>query len=96
MNDPNAEQVTHAILIARIAELEATLANERGESKPPCQGWEWEPLESVWVLYTPQGGFYVEREDNGWTWDADHISSGRPLSPTARDAMRKASEMVKQ
>ena len=83
-------------LLARIAELEATVANERGQGKPPYEWWEYEPLDHAWVLYTPQGGFYVTREDNGWTWDADHISSGGPLCPTARDAMRKASEMVKQ
>lgn len=35
---------------ARIAELEATLANDRGEGEPPATGWKWavENGEGTW------------------------------------------------
>ena len=89
---------TESLLLARIAELEAanaellaTLANERGEGEPPCEGWEWEPLESGWAIWNDGGGFYVTRTPDGWTWDADRIRSGTPHFDTARDAIRAAS-----
>ena len=89
---------TELLLLARNAELEAanaellaTLANERGEGEPPCEGWKWEPEESGWALWKDGGGFYVTRTPDGWTWDADRMRSGTPHYDTARDAMRAAS-----
>lgn len=82
---------TERLLLARIAEIEAVLANERGEGEPPVDGWEWEPDVQQWVLDGDGGGLYVFRRPKGWTWDGYLVSSGMPHFGIARDAMRAAS-----
>ena len=82
---------TEELLVARIAELEATLANERGEGEAPCEGWEWWRSERAWALCKDGCGFHVTRTAKGWTWDGDRVSSGQPHFDTARAAMRAAS-----
>lgn len=45
-------------LVARVAELEATLANERGEGEPPVPGWRTRRRagEARWVLHNERPG----------------------------------------
>lgn len=89
MSQDLAEEVLR--LRARVAELEATVANERGQGAPPVEGWEWGSEEEAWEFFRTDGGwFHITRTPKGWTWDADRISSGLPHFDTARDAMRAA------
>jgi hypothetical protein len=84
-------------LRARVAELEATLANERGEGEPPVEGWRydgrcdngrpgvWECVERELIVtrpLPPAVGWRYARRGGVQVW-------GQAL--TARDAMRAAS-----
>jgi hypothetical protein len=87
-------------LAAYALELEATLANERGEGAPPDDRWEW--VRSQWE--TREGAFggwecIVRRSGNGWhfEWvdysdDADDNADEWPDGDAthARAAMRLA------
>lgn len=89
----------------RIAELEATLANERGEGEPPCEGWEWnlcgEIPNACW--HNGESVVYMEHAYDPepatpahyWLWWVPGMP-GCQRAKTARDGMRQASEMVKQ
>ena len=88
---------TEQMLLARIAELEAALANERGEGEPPVPGWRydarcdegrpgvWECAEKELIVtrpLPPAVGWRYARRGGVQVW-------GQAL--TARDAMRAAS-----
>jgi hypothetical protein len=88
---------TEKLLFGRIAELEATLANERGEGEPPVEGWRydgrcdngrpgvWECVERELIVtrpLPPAVGWRYARRGGVQVW-------GQAL--TARDAMRAAS-----
>lgn len=88
-------------LLARIAELEATLANERGEGEPPEEGWRWtgrgwriesdgRVLETDIIgIWHGTGGFTrrIEILDGGCT------TPGR--YDTHRSAMREATKLMR-
>lgn len=95
--------VENARLKADLAEALATLANERGEGEPPCEGWSL--YESVvgrglaWVGWHSEYGIVV-RTLAGWHWRSVHhpdqvyhrgeyVYSG--VAATARAAIRDAS-----
>jgi hypothetical protein len=94
-----AEMGTEVLrLRARVAELEATLANERGEGEPPCEGWAFSHKSDSWQA--PHGiaaRLSPERVKNeGWKapyawerWDTEEVQRG--CAGTFRDAMRAAS-----
>ena len=88
-------------LTARLAEAEATLANERGEGEPPSEGWTWTGTcwtrdlwnnEQARVSLDATG---LDTEVPRWRcflesaddWTGDFIV---PSAPTARAAMRDA------
>lgn len=84
----------HAELVAareRVAELEATIANERGEGEPPSPGWtfdgdiHWTRSFGSRVTGGVVGEWMIE--DTAGPWDA-WVVIGR--APTAREAMRAA------
>lgn len=75
---------------AENAELLATLANERGEGEPPCEGWEWQPGIQEWR----HGRHLARRNARGWGWEYNNAMAGRWVAGdalTARAAMRAAS-----
>jgi len=88
----------------RIAELEATLANERGEGEPPCEGWEWNLSGEIPSACWHNGEVVVYMEHaydpepatpaHYWLWWVPGMP-GCQRAETARDGMRQASEMVK-
>lgn len=90
-------------LRVELAELRATLANERGEGEGPSEGWEWANYSGRWG--NPNGWSLIERglsfaavgrnaDGTGWDWHAmvpvvlRGVASG--TAPTAREAMRQA------
>jgi hypothetical protein len=87
-----------AELDAANAELLATLANERGEGEPPCEGWGYFPRMDRWqaphgVAARLTSGQMVNA---GWKapyawerWDTEEVQRG--CANTFRDAMRAAS-----
>ena len=98
-------------LTARLAEAEATLANERGEGEPPVPGWT-----SCRSRYddgsrngTPRIEWYcnegrVVRALNGWHWASclheDMVYhrgefTRSGTAPTAREAIRLASDAAR-
>ena len=82
---------TEQMLLARIAELEATLANERGEGEPPVKGWRWIHVE--WSNHTTDL-MHTFREGDVWIWERlvlGGIVVRKGTAATARDAMRAAS-----
>jgi len=89
---------TEKLLLARIAELEATLANERGEGEAPCEGWVYSQRSGRWRA--PHGivaKLSPERVKNeGWEapyawerWDTPEVQRG--CADSFRAAMRAAS-----
>jgi predicted transcriptional regulator len=88
-------------LRARVAELEATLANERGDGKPPGEGWKWhdDGLVREWWRPTDIAGIYVHRKGTGWRWYSSALMRGAidgdgALYPTARETMRAAEAIL--
>ena len=82
---------TEQMLLARIAELEATLANERGEGEPPVKGWRWIHVE--WSNHTTDL-MHTFREGDVWIWERVVLGGvvvRKGTAATARDAMRAAS-----
>ncbi len=85
---------------AENAELEATLANERGEGKAPCEGWEWgqsgEMPDPCW--HKGEAVVYMEKAFDPepatpahyWLWWVPGMRCCQRAN-TARDAMRAAS-----
>ena len=89
---PSAERTlkpVEELLLARIAELEATLANERGEGDPPVPGWRYDENSGRWWI----GDVVVVRPlppAVGWRW-GDRQGWDWQKAGSARDAMRAAS-----
>lgn len=87
-------------LRAEIAELRATLANERGEGEPPVEGWAYTDCAGwgmCWVCGGgPDGWIAVTRKPaGGWyiRLGATFLHRSREFAvsiQTAREAMRKA------
>lgn len=86
---------------AEIAELRASLANERGKGEPPGDGWRWNA--GTWWWSPPDWiplAYVMRDRPGGWTWyytARDPILGSGPVlasgtSPTARAAMCAASE----
>lgn len=96
-------------LAAALAEAEATIANERGEGEPPCEGWEFrDPYPdglkvadfSVEFRAWCKDTFIVHRSDRrAPPWRTYRLAGGSggvafgPCYPTARAAMRAAERM---
>lgn len=89
---------------ARVAELEATLANERGETVPGdavTEGWKWGPRANrdafgivldryhAWLWGPDDTGFEVLREPDG-RWSVALELDRTSHYPTARDAIKAA------
>ena len=83
---------TEDLLLARIAELEATLANERGEGEAPCEGWRWIPHIRYWQF--SRGDLWMDARRDGvrWYWRRRTKQGDSEGSDnTARAAIRAAS-----
>ena len=77
------------LLLGRLVELDATLANERGEGEPPVAGWRYDKNSGRWWV----GDVVVGRPlppAVGWRW-GDRQGWDWQKAGTARDAMRAAS-----
>lgn len=90
---PVAMREEIARLKAELAEALATLANERGEGEPPCEGWRWNPHARFWHCGTA-AVFWADYA-RVWWWD-DYPTIGRSPGSrgphkTARAAIRDAS-----
>lgn len=99
-NCPAAMREEIANLAASLAEAEATLANERGEGEPPCEGWHYSIGRAAWVcqpwILTPrrEGPELAVRRGDPWrVWVDGVCVYGQ--HPTARAAMRAASERLR-
>lgn len=79
----------------RIAELEATILNERGGGNPPSAGWSpvvGSDYQLMWCKDVPGRGCAIVRRvlPCGWRYDFS-MESGPPVQATpAREAMRAA------
>jgi len=86
--------VTEKLLLGRLAELEATLANERGEGEPPVPGWRWTPHIRAWQV-DRDGKPWADVFRDGVRWYWQHwVPTSCELGgyeDSARDAMRAAS-----
>lgn len=84
-------------LMEAIAELEATIANERGEGEPPAPGWTWALEGEIADPCWHRGGavVYMERDyepalpGHFWLWWAPGMR-GCKRAKTAREGMRAA------
>ena len=108
---PNAVTAVHEAaeeiqaLRARVAELEAELANERGEGEPPSEGWRYSHARDRWehprLRSTWRTGWTrcADGTDHvTWGWEIGFSDSvfaeGREL--TARAAMKAADVKAKE
>ena len=80
-------------LLARVAELEAELANERGEGEPPSAGWIYE--DDAGRRWT-RPGWTVYRLDDGVDWQYSRDHGDWVSAPTARAAMKAADVKAKE
>jgi hypothetical protein len=78
-------------LNAELDEARAELANERGEGKPPVEGWLWDPSFKQWELVVDGKGvgFVSRGYQTRWAWEV-HVGrrSFHGYAPTARAAIR--------
>jgi hypothetical protein len=83
---------------ARIRELEATLANERGEGDPPSPGWRPDPTVLTLGCWTHVDGRCCYRLTNFDYIVVRRGSMGPELAyaKTAREAMRAADQAAKE
>lgn len=92
---------TIATLRAELAEVQATLDNERGEGTPPSAGWAWDTVLGGWKLLDTRGIAQLAKveclvaiADERPYWTVATKSSGwlggTQHYPTARAAMKAA------
>jgi hypothetical protein len=79
-------------LAARVAELEATLANERGEGEPPSP--HWTPCFDADGRFWRSPRTIVGLLADGWHWTVRRGRVPSGVASTARDAMRAADEAL--
>jgi hypothetical protein len=78
-------------LTAELEDARTELANERGEGKPPVEGWLWDPSFKQWELVVDGKGvgFVSRGYQTRWAWEV-HVGrrSFHGYAPTARAAIR--------
>lgn len=77
-----------AAALRDLAEARATLENERGEGEPPVPGWSY--ADGCWS--DGQWRVWPSAEHSVVEWNADRGIGEIMVRPTARAAMRAASE----
>lgn len=80
-------------LRAEVAELRATLANDRGEGEPPSEGWKWNQHARFWHRGSRDRTAYWNDFGRSWWWQVGDTTSGPYKS--ARSAMKAADDAVK-